>query len=116
MTDLTFYGGSTAAVFGNQQFTARNLQFFNAVVGIEMIWNWGWTFSGITVVNCSIGLDMSTGGPSYQPVDAVTLIDSTFINTPVAIVTARNATSQPPAAVSSPSLSSNHVVGRRRPQ
>ena len=27
MTDLTFYGGSKGAVFGNQQFTVRNLKF-----------------------------------------------------------------------------------------
>ena len=27
MTDLTFYGGSKGAFFGNQQFTVRNLKF-----------------------------------------------------------------------------------------
>jgi glucan 1,3-beta-glucosidase len=42
MTDLTFYGGLNGAVFGNQQFTVRNMTFHNAVTAISHLWDWGW--------------------------------------------------------------------------
>lgn len=42
MTDLTFYGGLNGAVFGNQQFTMRNMTFHNAVTAISHLWDWGW--------------------------------------------------------------------------
>lgn len=44
MNDLVFYGGKNGAVFGNQQFTVRNLTFYNAVTAIDQIWDWGWTY------------------------------------------------------------------------
>jgi glucan 1,3-beta-glucosidase len=98
MNGLTFYGGLYGVVFGNQQFTVRNLTFYNAYTAINQLWDWGWTYSGISVINCSIGLNMSTGNSAAQSVDSVTLIDSTFTDTPVAILTARNSTSLPVAA------------------
>jgi glucan 1,3-beta-glucosidase len=55
MNDLIFYGGLNGAVFGNQQFTVRNLTFYNAVTAIDQIWDWGWTYTGITIVNCTTG-------------------------------------------------------------
>ena len=56
MTDLVFYGGLTGAVFGNQQFTMRNLTYYNAVTAIDQLYDWGWTYKSITINNCSIGL------------------------------------------------------------
>jgi glucan 1,3-beta-glucosidase len=44
MNDLTFYGGLNGVVFGNQQFTVRNLSFYDAVTAINQIWDWGWTY------------------------------------------------------------------------
>lgn len=44
MSDLVFYGGKNGVVFGNQQFTVRNLTFYNAVTAIDHIWDWGWTY------------------------------------------------------------------------
>ena len=41
MSDLVFHGGLTGAVFGNQQFTSRNLSFYNAVTAINQIFDWG---------------------------------------------------------------------------
>lgn len=98
MNDLVFYGGGNAVVFGNQQFTMRNLTFYNAVTAISQIWDWGWTYSEITIVNCSVGLNMSSGGPTAQSVGSVTFIDSTISNTPIGIITAHDATSQPTTA------------------
>ncbi|ESZ92473.1 glycoside hydrolase family 55 protein [Sclerotinia borealis F-4128] len=98
MNDLIFNGGKTGAVFGNQQFTVRNLTFNNAVTAIDQTWDWGWTYLGIKINNCTTGLNMSSGGSSGQAVASVTLIDSSFTDTDVAIITAYNSSSKPEAA------------------
>ena len=41
MGDLVFYGGLAGAFVGNQQFTSRNLSFYNSVQAINQIWDWG---------------------------------------------------------------------------
>ena len=96
MNDLVFYGGLKGAVFGNQQFTVRNLTFYNAVTAIFQIWDWGWTYKTISVNNCTVGLDMSNGGSAAQTVGSVTFFDSSFTNTKIAFNVSRNATSAPP--------------------
>lgn len=98
MNDLVFYGGLNAVVFGNQQFTMRNLTFYNAVTAISQIWDWGWTYTNININNCSVGLNMSSGGPTAQSVGSVTFIDSTISNTAIGIITAHDASSLPPTA------------------
>ena len=45
MGDLVFYGGLAGAFMGNQQFTSRNLSFYNSVQAINQIWDWGRSFS-----------------------------------------------------------------------
>ncbi|KAF8847257.1 pectin lyase-like protein [Acephala macrosclerotiorum] len=96
MNDLVFYGGKIGAFFGNQQFTVRNLTFFNTVTAVDQIWDWGWTYQGLNINNCSIGIDLSSGGRTGQAVGSVTVLDSTFTNTGVAILTSHDLTSQPP--------------------
>jgi glucan 1,3-beta-glucosidase len=77
INDLVFYGGKIGANFGNQQFTMRNLTFYNAVTAINQIWNWGWTYKGISINNCSTGIDMTiTGGGEKLQVGSVILLDS----------------------------------------
>ena len=95
MNDLVFYGGLQAINVGNQQFTMRNLTFHDAVTAINQIWDWGWTYSGINIVNCSVGLQMSNGGSTDQAVGSVTFIDSSIRDTPVFVVTAHTSTSSP---------------------
>lgn len=68
----------------------------NAVTAIEQAWDWGWTYIGLVVSNCTTGLNMATGGPSGQTVGSVTILDSSFADTDVAIVTARTLSSLPP--------------------
>ncbi len=41
MSDLVFYGGLAGAFMGNQQFTSRNLSFYNSVQAINQIFDWG---------------------------------------------------------------------------
>ena len=98
MNDLVFYGGLKGVAFGNQQFTVRNLSFFNVVTAISQIWDWGWTYKSITINNCTTGLDMSNGGRTSQSVGSVVFFDSSITNTKVGFLTAHDSTSQPPTA------------------
>lgn len=87
MTDLTFNGGKFGAFFGNQQFTTRNLTFNNVDTAIYLNWDWAWTFKSLNINNCRVGLDMSNS-PNDETVGSALVIDSTFSNTKVGIVTA----------------------------
>lgn len=89
MSDLTFNGGSIGAFLGNQQFTTRNLTFNNCNTAIYMNWNWVWTFHGVSINNCGVGINMANGG-NVQTVGSVIIADSTFCNTPVGVVTVYN--------------------------
>lgn len=73
MADLTFNGGLYGLNIGNQQFTMRNLTISNCGTAINQLWDWGWTYSGITINNCSIGLDISAGGSTAQGVASAVL-------------------------------------------
>ncbi|KAK7526327.1 glycoside hydrolase family 55 protein [Phyllosticta citriasiana] len=75
MVDLTFNGGNIGAFLGSQQFTTRNLTFNDCNTAIFMNWNWGWTFKGVSVNNCGVGIDMANG-PSNQTVGSVLVLDS----------------------------------------
>lgn len=96
--DLVFNGGKIGAALGNQQFTMRNLTFNNAVTAISHFWNWGWTYQGISINNCQLGIDISTGGSDQQSVGSITLFDSSITNTLVAIKSARSDSSAPQTA------------------
>jgi glucan 1,3-beta-glucosidase len=95
MNDLVFYGGNHAMEVGSQQFTSRNLTFYKSATAIFQNWDWGWTYIGLTINGCGIGIDMSAGGDQAQTVGSVTLIDSTITNTPIGIKTARTSSSLP---------------------
>ncbi|KAJ8071726.1 hypothetical protein OCU04_002042 [Sclerotinia nivalis] len=95
LTDLIFNGGQYGMNVGSQQFTSRNLTFNNCGTAIYQLWDWGWTYMGLSINNCGTGLDMSDGGSTAQQVGSVTVIDSTFSNTPIGILTARSSTSLP---------------------
>lgn len=87
MTDLTFNGGNLGVFWGAQQFTTRNLKFNGCRTAIYMNWNWAWTFHGLQIDSCDIGLDMASNGADEQTVGSVVVQDSTFSNTPVGITT-----------------------------
>lgn len=98
VTDLVFNGGLYGLHVGNQQYTMRNLTFYNSVTAIKQIWNWGWTYAGLSINNCQIGLDLtSLRGDGSQDVGSVVLYDSEINNTPVGVWIARNATSAAPS-------------------
>ncbi|KAL2256746.1 hypothetical protein VTK26DRAFT_1187 [Humicola hyalothermophila] len=84
ITDLVFYGGEYGARFGNQQYTMRNLTFYGSKTAIDQIWNWGWTYKSLHIINCEVGINMSS-----WDVGSVTLLDSSFVNTSTAMITGR---------------------------
>lgn len=98
MNDLTFNGGGIGLQIGNQQFTIRNIVFNNVVTAISQLWSWGWLYQGLKINNCQRGIDISAGSRTDQKVGSVTIIDSTFTNTPVGIITAFDSTSSPSTA------------------
>lgn len=85
--DLVFYGGQYGAQLGNQQYTTQNLTFYNAQTAISQFWNWFWVYKGITVVNCEVGINITSSS-----VGSAVILDSTFHNTSVAIAANRSTT------------------------
>ncbi|KAJ3762988.1 exo-beta-1,3-glucanase [Lentinula raphanica] len=85
MGDLVFNGGKFGMWVGNQQFTVRNITVNNANTAVFGVWNWGWTFQGVTINNCQVGFDLTTGGlsESDQTVGAEAIIDAVVSNTPI---------------------------------
>ncbi|KAG1814274.1 glycoside hydrolase family 55 protein [Suillus subaureus] len=85
MGDIIFNGGKYGIQVGNQQFTVRNLTVNNAATAVSGIWNWGFTFQGVTINNCQVGFDLATGGTttSNQTVGSEAIIDAVVTNTPI---------------------------------
>jgi len=99
LTDMVFYGGGQGIAVGNQQFTMRNLTFHNCGTAIKQAWDWGWTYKGISINNCGVGLDISAvGDGGALSVGSIVFIDSEINNTPVGVVTGKTSSSQPPSA------------------
>lgn len=96
--DLIFYGGLYGLNVGNQQFTSRNLTFYNCQTAINQLWDWGWTYQQISFNNVSVGLNMSSGGASNQAVAAILLFDSEFNDVGTGIIHAHTSNGYPPAA------------------
>jgi glucan 1,3-beta-glucosidase len=93
VADLVFYGGFYGLEVGSQQYTLRNLTFHNAVTAVKQLWNWGWTYSGLSINDCQYGLDLSPLGGG----GSVVLFDSEINNTPVGIRTGYDSNSTSPS-------------------
>jgi len=98
MADLIFNGGRQGMQLANQQYTMRNLTFNNMTTAINQLFNWGWTYKGLTVNNCSVAINMTNGAPNALNVAGVTVIDSTWTNTSIGVLTGRTTGSMPSAA------------------
>jgi glucan 1,3-beta-glucosidase len=72
----------------------RNLHISDAVVGISQIWNWGWTYQGLTLTNCTTAFSIANGGPGAQLVGSAIVLDSTIEDCPVFVETAWQSSSQ----------------------
>ncbi|KAH0838875.1 glycoside hydrolase family 55 protein [Lanmaoa asiatica] len=119
-TLLNFHPGKIGIEVGNQQFTVRNLTVNHAVTGewsrnrgkptltrccsaVSGLWNWGFTFQGVTINNCHVGFALSVGGTTLarqvkvfskvirlllltkhlQGVGSEVIVDAVVRNTPV---------------------------------
>lgn len=98
VSDLVFYGGAQGLSVGNQQFTMRNLTFHNSVTAIQQLWDWGWTYQGISINDCQVGLDITNVDGGELKVASVVFIDSEINNTPIGVVYGSSTTSAPAAA------------------
>lgn len=67
---------------------------------IIQLWNWGWTYINLQINNCQKGIDITAGGSDSLDVGSITVIDSTFKDTPVGITTAFESGSSPATAAS----------------
>ncbi|KAJ5087004.1 Pectin lyase fold/virulence factor [Penicillium alfredii] len=88
LADVTITGGLYGANIGNQQFTMRNLDISDAVTGISQIWNWGWTYQGLTLTNCTTAISINNGGAGSQLVGSVNILDSTIRDCPKFVASA----------------------------
>eukprot|EP01117_Protostelium_nocturnum_P001900 TRINITY_DN1245_c0_g2_i2.p1 TRINITY_DN1245_c0_g2~~TRINITY_DN1245_c0_g2_i2.p1 ORF type:complete len:739 (-),score=196.15 TRINITY_DN1245_c0_g2_i2:213-2429(-) len=98
MSDITIEGGRFGMWVGNQQFTSRNIKISGADTAIFLNWDWGWTFTGITIENCRIGFDHSVSDPSKIQAGSAVIIDSTISNTKIFVMTSTSSNSKPPTA------------------
>lgn len=65
---------------------------------IIQLWDWGWTYSGLSINNCGTGIDITAGGSSAITTGSITLIDSSMTNVPIGIKTAWTSSSSPATA------------------
>ena len=63
----------------------RNLTISGAVTAIQQLWDWGWTYKGVTIDNCGNGFNFTAESKGALGVGSVVIIDSTISNTPVGI-------------------------------
>ena len=98
MTDLIFNAGQYGMNVGNQQFTSRNLTFNGCQTAINTLWDWAWTYIGLSINNCETGINLSVSPGANQSVGSILISDSVFYNTPIAINTSTTTTSQPPTS------------------
>lgn len=66
----------------------RNVAVSDAVTGISQIWDWDWTYQGLTLTNCTTGLSINNGGAGNQLVGSVNVLDSTIQDCPTFVTTA----------------------------
>lgn len=95
--DLIFNGGGTGFIAGSQQFTVRNLTFNSCSTAIYHFWDWVFLYKSITMNDCGIGLDISSGG-EVPSVGSVVLQDSVLNNVQFGILTGFSYSSTPSSA------------------
>ena len=75
VSDLTFNGGNIGWRAGSQQYTARNLKFNGCLTSVQMVWDWGFNWQGITIDGGAIGFNISgRGGDQLQGIGSVSII------------------------------------------
>lgn len=65
----------------------RGLIISDAVVGINQTWSWGWTYQGLSIINCITAISIANGGVDNQAVRSVVIFDSTIKNSALVVDT-----------------------------
>jgi len=82
ISDLVFEGGTYGMWVGNQQFTSRNITIRDvSAAGIYLNWDWVWTFTGLSITNAKVGIDVAAG------IGSVVVVDSHFSNVDIGVRT-----------------------------
>ncbi|KAJ0340197.1 hypothetical protein COL922a_003629 [Colletotrichum nupharicola] len=87
LADITFTGGNFGIYAGSQQFTAQRLTFNGCNTAVQIIWDWGWVWKGITVTDSSTGFRLVNDGGDGN-VGSAAFMDTSFTNVKQAIVVA----------------------------
>lgn len=66
----------------------RNLTISEAVTCINQDWDWGWTYQGLTLSNCTTAISINNGGTGAQSVGSVNILDSTIQDSSTFVATA----------------------------
>jgi glucan 1,3-beta-glucosidase len=98
LTDVTITGGLYGLNVGNQQYTMRNVAISDSITAISQIWDWGWTYTGLNINNCTTAISIAQGGSSALVVGSVQVIDSSISNCETFIDTAWTTSSSPVGA------------------
>ena len=75
-SDITVTGGYRALSLGSQQFTTRNVKVDGATTAVYFTYVWVWTISQMTITNCDVGIDLSSGGFTNIQTSALIIVDS----------------------------------------
>ena len=79
--DVVFDGGLFGMLVGNQQFTCRNVTIRDAsIAAVQLNWDWVWTFAGLVVERCPVGIDL------IKNVGSLVVIDSSFSGITTAVI------------------------------
>ena len=97
MEDLIINGGSVGFFSGNQQFTVRNITFNYCETAIFQNWDWVFTYKGLSINDCGIGIDLSQGG-EVPATGSVIVQDSVFNNVQYPIISTFSSNSTPTTA------------------
>eukprot|EP01052_Picozoa_sp_SAG31_P053900 SAG31_NODE_14053_length_830_cov_0.749658_1_plen_176_part_01 len=75
ISDCAITNGDYGMQFGNQQWTFRDVSIRGSrIVGIQVLWNWVFTFVGLSIADVPIGISWPLGAAS------LIIIDSNFTN------------------------------------
>jgi glucan 1,3-beta-glucosidase len=99
LNDITIIGGQYGLNIGNQQFSMRNITISGSTTAISQIWNWGWTYSGLTISDCKTAFSMvGKQNDGQLLVESVTIIDSSISNCNTFVDTVWTGSTQPPGS------------------
>ncbi|KAH8669051.1 pectate lyase superfamily protein-domain-containing protein [Xylariales sp. PMI_506] len=87
MSDVSFVGGAFGIYGGTQQFTSLNLDFIEIQTAVQLIWDWGFTWSNLIVADCTTGFSLLGNDLVTHATGSLFIQDTLFLSTDTAILT-----------------------------